>query len=301
MRQGKFTRRDVLKGSAAAAFTVYASPLRAAAPPAEAITPALIEAAKKEGKLVFYTAMDLAFAQRLANTFEEKFPGISVRVERSGAERIFTRIDQEYSSNIHAVDVVNTADPGPLHRLEAQPVARAVHARGCREAFRQGLLRSRRTACDDANSGLTDRLQYQPGEEGGGAEELRRPARSEMGRQDRQGAPGLQRHHHECDVPDRARPRLGLLREARQAARHAGAVGDRHAQEDFAGRARGHGRRRGLPGHPLPRGGPAGRHRLPGRRGRRLPPARARCSRPPPIPTPLACSRTGCTRARASS
>ena len=42
--------------------------------------------------------------------FEAKFPGIAVRVERSGAERIFTRIDQEYASNIRAVDVVNTAD-----------------------------------------------------------------------------------------------------------------------------------------------------------------------------------------------
>lgn len=108
MRGKKLTRRDVLKGSAA--LTVYASPLHAAAPGAEAITPALIEAAKKEGKLAFYTAMDLAFAQRLANTFEQKFPGISVRVERSGAERVFARISQEYSSNIHAVDVVNTAD-----------------------------------------------------------------------------------------------------------------------------------------------------------------------------------------------
>ena len=110
MPQGKLTRREVLKGSAAAALTVYANPARAAAPPAEVITPALIEAAKKEGKLAFYTAMDLAFAQRLANTFEGKFPGISVRVERSGAERVFSRIGQEYSSNIHAVDVVNTAD-----------------------------------------------------------------------------------------------------------------------------------------------------------------------------------------------
>ena len=90
----------MLKRSAAAAATVYVSPLRAAAPPAEAITPALIEAAKKEGKLAFYTAMDLAFAQQLGHTFEVKFPGISVRIERSGAERIFTRIAQEYSSNI---------------------------------------------------------------------------------------------------------------------------------------------------------------------------------------------------------
>ena len=45
-----------------------------------------------------------------AKTFEAKFPGISVRVERSGAERVFSRIGQEYSRNIHAVDVVNTAD-----------------------------------------------------------------------------------------------------------------------------------------------------------------------------------------------
>src|SRR5207244_1110557 len=77
---------------------------------AEPVTPALVEAAKKEGKIAFYTAMDLAFAQQLGKAFEEKFPGIAVRVERSGAERIFTRIDQEYGAGIHAVDVVNTAD-----------------------------------------------------------------------------------------------------------------------------------------------------------------------------------------------
>jgi iron(III) transport system substrate-binding protein len=107
----KISRRDVLKGSSALlAGTVFATPTRAAAPPAEAIAPALIEAAKKEGKCAFYTAMDLAFAERLAKTFEAKYPGIAVRVERSGAERIFTRIGQEYTANIHAVDVVNTAD-----------------------------------------------------------------------------------------------------------------------------------------------------------------------------------------------
>ena len=104
------TRRDVLAGSTAVAATMFASPLRAQAPAAEAITPQLIEAARKEGKVAFYTAMDLAFAEQLGKAFEAKFPGITVRVERSGAERIFTRIGQEYSSNIHAVDVVNTAD-----------------------------------------------------------------------------------------------------------------------------------------------------------------------------------------------
>jgi iron(III) transport system substrate-binding protein len=107
----KISRRDILKGSTALAIgTVFAEPVRAAAPPAEAITPALIEAAKKEGKCAFYTAMDLQFAEKLGKDFEAKYPGIAVRVERSGAERVFTRIAQEYQSNIHAVDVVNTAD-----------------------------------------------------------------------------------------------------------------------------------------------------------------------------------------------
>jgi iron(III) transport system substrate-binding protein len=111
MRKQTFSRRDVLKGSTALAIgAMFAEPVRAAAPPAEAITPALIEAAKKEGKCTFYTAMDLQFAEKLGKDFEAKFPGVTVRVERSGAERVFTRIGQEYSSNVHAVDVVNTAD-----------------------------------------------------------------------------------------------------------------------------------------------------------------------------------------------
>jgi iron(III) transport system substrate-binding protein len=112
MRMITLSRRDVLKGSSALVIggALFAEPARAAAPPAEAITPALIEAAKKESKCSFYTAMDLQFAERLGKAFEAKFPGVAVRVERSGAERVFTRIGQEYSSNVHAVDVVNTAD-----------------------------------------------------------------------------------------------------------------------------------------------------------------------------------------------
>src|SRR5262245_27162192 len=110
MTASRFSRRDVLKASTVIAAGVFASPARAQAPQPSPITPALIEAAKKEGKLAFYTAMDLQLAERFGRTFEAKFPGISVRVERSGAERVFQRIDQEYQSNIRAVDVVNTAD-----------------------------------------------------------------------------------------------------------------------------------------------------------------------------------------------
>jgi iron(III) transport system substrate-binding protein len=110
MRKPTLSRRDILKATSGIAATLMAQPLRAAAPPPSAITPALIEAAKKEGKVVFYTAMDLQFAQQLGKAFETKFPGIAAKVERSGAERIFSRIDQEYGSNVRAVDVVNTSD-----------------------------------------------------------------------------------------------------------------------------------------------------------------------------------------------
>jgi len=111
----KFSRRDVLKSSSAlAATTLFAEPIRAAAPPPEAVTPALIEAAKKEGKVIYYTSVDLPLAEKVAKAFEAKYSGVSVRVERTGAERVFTRISQEYSSNIHAVDVVNSSDAAHL-------------------------------------------------------------------------------------------------------------------------------------------------------------------------------------------
>src|ERR1700716_180530 len=82
----------------------------AAAPPPEPVTPELIEAAKKEGQVIYYTSTDLPVAEKLAKAFEAKYPGIAVRVERTGAERVFQRIGQEYSSNIHAVDIVNSSD-----------------------------------------------------------------------------------------------------------------------------------------------------------------------------------------------
>jgi iron(III) transport system substrate-binding protein len=111
MRKPIISRRDVLKASGALVATgALGTRVLAAAPPATAVTPALIEAAKKEGKVVFYTSIDLPVAERLAKAFEAKYPGIAVRVERTGAERVFQRIGQEYASRIHAVDVVNSSD-----------------------------------------------------------------------------------------------------------------------------------------------------------------------------------------------
>ena len=105
----KLTRRTFLKSSALAASAAFATRV-AAAPPAEAVTQALIDAATKEGKIVWYTSIDLPLAEKIAKSFEAKYPGIAVRVERSGAERVFQRIGQEYASNVRAVDVANSSD-----------------------------------------------------------------------------------------------------------------------------------------------------------------------------------------------
>jgi iron(III) transport system substrate-binding protein len=110
MRKPLLSRRDTLVGAGAVGAASFAAPLRAAAPEASPLTPELVAAATKEGRIAFYTAMDIPVAERLAKAFEAKFAGIAVRVERSGSERLYHRIEQERGSNISAADVVNSAD-----------------------------------------------------------------------------------------------------------------------------------------------------------------------------------------------
>src|SRR3979409_1875519 len=110
MKNPKISRRDVLKGSGALlAGAAFSTRVMADAPPPEPATPKLIKAAKKARRVIYYPSTDLPVAEKLAKAFEAKYQGIAVRVERTGAERVFQRIGQEYSSNIHAVDVVNSS------------------------------------------------------------------------------------------------------------------------------------------------------------------------------------------------
>jgi iron(III) transport system substrate-binding protein len=105
----RYTRRTLLKSTAVLPL-IHASTLRAAPPPAETITPALIAAATKEGQLTWYTSADLQLAEKVGKAFEQKFPGIRARVERAGGERIFARVAQEYASGLHVPDAVSTGD-----------------------------------------------------------------------------------------------------------------------------------------------------------------------------------------------
>ena len=141
----------------------YAVQVRAAAEP-QKITPALIEAAKKEGKLSWYTSVDLPVAEKIAKAFEAAYPGVGMKVERSGAERIFQRIGQEYQSKIYNCDVVNSSDAAHLIIWKRASLLASFLPEEVAKYFPKehwdpdGMYASWRVTLSP------DRLQHQPGE-----------------------------------------------------------------------------------------------------------------------------------------
>ena len=73
---------------------------------------ARLEAAKKEGKVVWYTSLALTSAEKVAKLFEAAYPGVKVEVHRTGSERILQRVMQELQANLKIADVVHTSDAG---------------------------------------------------------------------------------------------------------------------------------------------------------------------------------------------
>src|SRR6202158_5281160 len=73
-------------------------------------TPAMLAAAAKEGKVVWYSSIDVKVAELIAKAFRADYPNIQIEVDRSESERVFQRINQEYQSGIKNVDVVNSSD-----------------------------------------------------------------------------------------------------------------------------------------------------------------------------------------------
>lgn len=71
-----------------------------------------LEAARKEGKVVWYTSLALPSAEKVAKLFEAAYPGVKVEVHRTGSERILSRVMQELQANIKNADVVHTSDAG---------------------------------------------------------------------------------------------------------------------------------------------------------------------------------------------
>jgi iron(III) transport system substrate-binding protein len=79
--------------------------------PAPAQDPRLVEA-RREGKVVWHTALALDSAQRIATRVEQTYPPIKVEVNRTGSERILQRVMMELQAGIKNADVLNTSDTG---------------------------------------------------------------------------------------------------------------------------------------------------------------------------------------------
>ncbi len=70
----------------------------------------VMELAKKEGKVVWYSSLGLSLAQKVCDTFNKKNLGITCELNRDGSERIFQKLMQEASANLWIADVVHTSD-----------------------------------------------------------------------------------------------------------------------------------------------------------------------------------------------
>src|SRR5437773_7235997 len=56
---------------------------------------ALIQAAKKEGKVVWYTSLAIPSSTAIAHAFRTKYAGVDVEVHRTGSQRVLQRVMQE--------------------------------------------------------------------------------------------------------------------------------------------------------------------------------------------------------------
>jgi iron(III) transport system substrate-binding protein len=99
---------------------------------------ARVEAARKEGKLVWYTSLALPSAEKVAKLFEAAYPGIKVEVHRTGSQRILQRMMQELQANLKLVDVVHTSDAGHFVLLKQKKLL-AKHTPPGMERFPEGF------------------------------------------------------------------------------------------------------------------------------------------------------------------
>ncbi|MDB5649708.1 MAG: extracellular solute-binding protein family 1 [Hyphomicrobiales bacterium] len=75
-----------------------------------------MEAAKKEGKVIWYTSTPIETAQRLSNKFQE-VSGIKVELFRSGGSAILRRFQQEGQAGRVLVDVITHSDPAAANAM----------------------------------------------------------------------------------------------------------------------------------------------------------------------------------------
>ena len=70
----------------------------------------LIDAAKREGEVVYYASMNLGEANAIISEFEKRYPFIKVRLNRTGSEKLLTRVLTEFRAKKTFADVIQTVE-----------------------------------------------------------------------------------------------------------------------------------------------------------------------------------------------
>src|SRR6195256_7036788 len=78
----------------------------------------LIEAAKKEGKIVYYTADFTEPEQEIIKAFNKRFPFVKVEIVRAPGGQLITRIKTEAAAGKLLADAVNHSDRGLMLEIE---------------------------------------------------------------------------------------------------------------------------------------------------------------------------------------
>jgi iron(III) transport system substrate-binding protein len=99
--------------------------------PAQTSSPhsVLIETAKKEGQVVFYTPLNINDSRPLLQRFEQRYPFIKTELLRLSAEPLLNRIITEDRAGRNLVDVINNTVINPLKKMRlVQPYRSPEHA-----------------------------------------------------------------------------------------------------------------------------------------------------------------------------
>jgi ABC-type Fe3+ transport system substrate-binding protein len=75
----------------------------------------LLEGAKKEAKMVFYTSVETEFARALTTGFEAKYPFIKTDIFRSTHEKILSRMNVERKTGTYTADTVSVGEFETYH------------------------------------------------------------------------------------------------------------------------------------------------------------------------------------------
>src|SRR5262245_28650898 len=79
--------------------------------------PELIEVAKREGTLIYYTANFTEVEQEVIRAFNKRFPFVKIEMVRAPGGQLITRVRTEAAAGKLAADVVDHSDRGLMLEL----------------------------------------------------------------------------------------------------------------------------------------------------------------------------------------